>query len=64
MGECESRLMCGAAMQQERVWMHNHFTTMLPEDKRPATRPPCSRRRRLSGRRALGSRRPSRHLQR
>ena len=33
MGECESRLFCGAAMQQEREWMHNHFTTMLPEDK-------------------------------
>ena len=30
MGECESRLMCGAAMQQERAWIHNHFTTMLP----------------------------------
>eukprot|EP00966_Prymnesium_polylepis_P009668 223078-Prymnesium_polylepis.1 len=28
MGECESRLFCGAAMQQEREWMHNHFTTM------------------------------------
>eukprot|EP00966_Prymnesium_polylepis_P142702 3294752-Prymnesium_polylepis.1 len=34
MGECESRLFCGAAMQQEREWMHNHFTTMLPEDER------------------------------
>jgi hypothetical protein len=32
-GESESRLICGAVMLQERTWCHDHFTSMLPEDK-------------------------------
>eukprot|EP00966_Prymnesium_polylepis_P075717 1755916-Prymnesium_polylepis.1 len=62
MGECESRLFCGAAMQQEREWMHNHRTTSLRCCPRTsaATRPPCSSRRWLFGRHAQSSKRPSR----